>query len=90
MANITTTETANAIPQFWASKTIDALSANLVMANLINRDAANEMAKKGDTINITKRGAVTVKDKGANTLIDPDNPENDSIPVVLNRHKYVS
>lgn len=90
MANITTTEAADAIPQFWAAQAIGALSANLVMANLINRDASNEVATVGDTINIVKRGAVTVKDKSANTNVVADTPTNTKVPVVLNKHKYVS
>jgi N4-gp56 family major capsid protein len=90
MANITTTEVADAMPQFWAARAIGALSANLVMANLINRDASAEIAQAGDTINIVKRGAITVKDKSANTAVVPDAPSNTKIPVVLNKHKYVS
>lgn len=90
MANITTTEVADAMPQFWAARAIGALSANLVMANLINRDASADIAQAGDTINIVKRGAITVKDKSANTAVVPDAPSNTKIPVVLNKHKYVS
>lgn len=90
MANVTTTETADAIPQFWAAQAIGALSANLVMANLINRDATNEIAAMGDTINIIKRGALTVKDKSPNVNVVPDTPTNTKTQVVLDKHKYVA
>lgn len=87
---ITTTQVADATPQFWAAQAIGALSANLVMANLINRDATPEIAKAGDTINVTKRGALTVKNKNAGVDVAADSPANTSVQVVLDKHKYVA
>lgn len=90
MANITATSVADATPQFWAAKAIGALSANLVMAGLVNRDVADVVQNVGDTINVTKRGSLTVRDKSADTVVTPDAPANTKVPVVLNKHKYVA
>jgi len=88
--NITLTEAAVAVPEFWANVALGALKSNTVMAQLVNRDYENVVATKGDTINITQRGALAVNDKEINTQIKLQNPANSKIPVKLNKHKEIS
>ncbi|MFG0245751.1 MAG: P22 phage major capsid protein family protein [Phycisphaerales bacterium JB052] len=90
MAIITNTEAADIIPTFWLNEVIQRLNANMVVSALVRRDFSAETASKGDTVNIMKRGAVTVRDKAQGTPITSDAPENDKIPVVLDKHKYIS
>lgn len=90
MANITATSAAAAIPEFWLQEAIGYLRANLVMARLVRRDGSAAIAQMGDTVNVTKRGSVTAKDKAANTAIVTDAPSDTKVAVTLNKHKYVA
>ncbi len=89
MAGITTTEAAEVIPTIVAAETLGALSSNLVLASIVNRDYENEVADYGDTINIGIRGAVTAVDKAAGTDLTPQNPTHTKAQVVLDKHKAV-
>lgn len=90
MANITTTEAASAIPTIVAARALEKLRANLVLANIINRDYDNELAVFGQTVNVQVRGALSVNDKAANTVVTLQTPSTSSVPVTLNKHKEVS
>ncbi len=90
MANITIAEVDVAIPEFWAATALGALKANTVMAQLVRRDFDNEIATRGDTVNVTRRGTLSVNDKTANTSVTLQAPTNSNIPVQLDRHKEVS
>ena len=90
MANITTTEAANFIPEIWAATALGALKANTVMARLVNRNFENSIQQAGDTIHIPQRGALTVHDKAANTGVTLQTPSADVVNLTLNKHKEVS
>jgi hypothetical protein len=90
MANITQTSVDPAIPEFWLALALGYLKANLMMARLVRRDGDSVVAEHGDTINITKRGGLTVRDKVEDTDVTADAPSNTKIAVVLDQHKYVS
>lgn len=90
MANITVTEVDVAIPEFWSATGLGALKANTVAAQLVRRDFDNEIATRGDTVNVIRRGALAVNDKVANSNVTLQNPTNTKIPVVLDQHKEVS
>lgn len=91
MAEITTTEAGPAIPEFWLGKAIGRLRANTVMTRLVTSDFnETEIANRGDAINVTKRGDVTVRDKTEGTDITSDAPSNTNVKVELDTHKYVS
>lgn len=79
-----------AIPNFWANLALGALKANTVMANLVNRDYDNQVATKGDVVNIIKRGNLVANDKASGKQIQLQTPENSKLPVTLNKHKEVS
>jgi len=84
------TEAADAVPEFWLDTAIGRLSTNLMFTNLINRDADDEIANVGDTVNVTKRGTVNVQQKVEGADIVPEAPSNTKVPIVLNEHWYVS
>jgi N4-gp56 family major capsid protein len=90
MANITTTEAGPAIPEFWLSEALGHLKANLVMGRIVRRDGDDEVQEEGDTVNVTKRGSLTVRDKSEGSPVTADNPSNSKIAVKLDTHKYVS
>lgn len=90
MANITLAEVDVAIPEFWSATALGALKANTVMAQLVRRDFDNELATHGDTVNVTRRGALVVNDKAANVGVTLQTPSNTSTPIVLDQHKEVS
>lgn len=90
MANITIAEVDVSIPEFWAATALGALKANTVMAQLVRRDFDNVLAMRGDTVNVTRRGTLSVNDKAANTAVTLQAPANSNIPVVLDKHKEVS
>jgi hypothetical protein len=90
MANITLTEVDVAIPEFWSATALGALKANTVAAQLVRRDFDNQVATQGDTVNVIRRGALSVNSKVANTAVTLQNPTNTNIPVVLDQHKEVS
>lgn len=87
---ITIDNVAVAIPEFWANVAIGALTANTVMAQLVNRDFDEAIATVGDTVNIIRRGALVVNDKLTGKQITLQTPSNTKIPVVLDKHKEVS
>lgn len=90
MANITVTEAADAIPKLWLATAIGHLKANLALGRYVRRDGDEAVAEQGDTVNIVKRGALTVRTKAANTAVTPDTPTNTKIAVVLDTHEYVA
>ena len=90
MANITVTEVDAAIPEFWAATALGALKANTVMAQLVRRDFDSEVATSGDIVNVTKRGALSVNDKSANSVVTLQTPSNTKIAITLDKHKEVS
>lgn len=87
---ITTTEAAAAIPEFWLAEALGRLKANLVMGLLVRRDADSEVAQVGDTVNVIKRGSLTVKDKSEGSAVTADSPTNTKVAVTLDKHKYVA
>lgn len=90
MPNITSTQTGVATPEFWLALGIGYLKANLMMARLVRRDVDRQVQQVGDTINIIKRGSLTVRDKAEGTGVTADAPANTKVAVVLDQHKYVA
>jgi hypothetical protein len=90
MANITVTELGDSIPTIVAATALGALKANTVLAQLVNRDFDNEVASYGQTVNITKRGALSANNKTANAGVTLQTPADSYVAVTLNKHKEVS
>lgn len=88
--NITVTEVADVIPTIVAAQTLGALRSNLVLANIINRDYDEEVARYGQTVQIGRRGAVVANDKAANTDVTKQTPSATNLQVTLDKHKEVT
>ena len=84
------TEAAVFIPEIWANRALGQLRSMTCMASLAIRDYEDEIATKGDTVNVQKRGTLVTNDKVANTAVTLQNPTATNIPVILTDHKEVS
>ena len=65
MANMTTTTTANFIPEIWSDEVVATYKSNLVVANLVK--GLNHNGKKGDTIHLPNPARNSASAKVANT-----------------------
>lgn len=90
MANITTTQLANSIPTIVAAEALGYLKANTVLAQLVARDWDNEVAKFGQTVDVTIRGSLSANDKSAGGTVTLQQPSDSKKSVTLNKHKEVS
>lgn len=90
MANITTTQLDDSIPTIVAAEALGYLKANTVLLQLVRRDWENEVAQKGQTINIPFLGALSVNDKAVNTVVTLQTPGDTKVQLTLNKHKEVS
>jgi hypothetical protein len=90
MANVTVTEAAAFIPEIWAATALGRLKARTVMAQLVNRNFENEVARFGDIVNVPVRGTLAVNNKAANTVVTLQTPSATTLPLTLNKHKEVS
>lgn len=80
---------ADFIPEIWAAQALGYLKANTVMLNLVNHDYENEIARDGDTINVSNRGSLTVRTKAAGTQVTSDSPTGTPKQITV-AHKYIS
>lgn len=87
---IGTTEVADFIPELWASTALGMLPSYLNLAKTVNRDFDDEVAQQGDTIHISKRGALTAKQKVSGEDYDLQNPTGDKVDVTVDQLWYVS
>jgi hypothetical protein len=91
MADITLSGAATAgfIPQVWAARALEILRANIVLTRLVTRDTEWAPGWKGQTLNIPYPGTFTAQDKAANTPATVQAPTGNTVPITLNKHKYV-
>lgn len=85
-----THELTGAIGTIIAANALGALKANTVLARLVTRDWENEFAVKGQTVQIFKRGALSVNDKAEHTVVTLQQPASATASVTLDKHKEVS
>lgn len=90
MANITTTELAQAIPTVVAAEALGYLQANTVLAQVVARDWDDAVANYGQVVKIPVRAALSANDKAANAAVTLQNPADTAVSVTLNKHKEVS
>lgn len=91
--NFTPTTDANAIPTVVAQEMLRVFPGYLNLAKFVSKDTdwtGTDFARYGDTLNITKPGALEVKTKLPNTEMVDQAPNLDKVSVTLNRHKYIS
>lgn len=92
MAETVQNNTTNAvwIPTIIAQKVLGQFPAYLGIARNVSRDSEWTTAKVGQTIQVTKTGAVEAKDKAQGELYEKQAPTGTAVDVVLNKHKHVT
>lgn len=90
---ITRTSAACHIPTIWASDTLDAVRANIILAGLVNRQWEKYL-KVGDTLNIPRTSNPTAQTKTANTnvsleVLGPSGAET-AQQITVTTHQYVA
>jgi len=91
MPAITSQNVANAIVKLVAADALPALTGNLVMGNLVNRDYEPTLAQAGDTVNIPIAPQLVANNLAdvtgvGNATVTPQNPALGNAQIVLNTH----
>src|ERR1700748_168570 len=86
MPAITSANVANAIVKLVAADALPALTGNLIMGNLVNRDYEPTLAQAGDTANISIAPNLVANTSGAGGSVQQQNPSLTNAQIVLNTH----
>src|SRR5918993_3085683 len=86
MAIITSANLANAIVKLVAVDALPALTGNLIMGNLVNRDFELSLAQAGDTINVPIPPTLVANNLAQGGTVTPQNPNVGNAQIVLNTH----
>ena len=90
MTNISIADVNDSIPTLVATQALGALYANVVIANVVNRDYENEFARAGQSVNIPFLGSLTANDKTEDTDITLNAPTDTKGTLTLDKHKETS
>lgn len=88
--NITTTQLNDSIATIVAADVLGYLKANTVAAQLVRRDYSNEVATRGQVVQIPVAGSLTVNDKAEGSKVTLQQPADDKVSITLNKHKEIS
>src|ERR1700737_656738 len=86
MPIITSANVANAIVKLVAADALPALTGNLIMGNLVNRDYEPGLAQAGDTINIPIPPTLVANNLAEGGTVQTQNPSLGNAQIVLNTH----
>ncbi len=86
MPAITSANVANAIVKLVAADALPALTGNLIMGNLVNRDYEPTLAQAGDTVNIPIAPNLVANNIAEGGSVQPQNPSLTNAQIVLNTH----
>lgn len=86
MPAITSANVANAIVKLVAVDALPALTGNLVMGNLVNRDFEPTMAQAGDTINVPIPPTLVANNLAEGGTVQTQNPNLGNAQIVLDTH----
>jgi hypothetical protein len=86
MANISISDVDDSTPLLVAAEALGALYANLVIANVVNRDFENEFSQAGQSISIPFLGSLTANDKAVDTDITLNAPTDTKVTLTLDKH----
>jgi len=87
------TELANHIPEIMvrsANEGLEYLRKYLNLARTVRKDFGGDFATRGKVLNIPVRGTLTVNDKTAKNNVTVQAPQDDTVQVILNKHKEVT
>jgi len=86
MPAITSANIANAIVKLVAVDALPALTGNLIMGNLVNRDYEPTLAQAGDTVNIPIPPTLVANNIAEGGTVTAQNPNLGNAQIVLNTH----
>lgn len=86
MSAITSANLANAIVKLVAVDALPALSGQLVMGNLVNRDFEPTLAQAGDTVNVPIPPTMVANNIAEGGSVQSQNPDVANAQIVLNTH----
>ncbi len=86
MGVITSANLANAIVKLVAADALPALTGNLIMGNLVNRDYEPVLAHAGDTVNVPIPPVLVANNIAQGGTVTPQNPSLGNAQIVLNTH----
>ncbi|HYP12582.1 MAG TPA: P22 phage major capsid protein family protein [Bryobacteraceae bacterium] len=86
MPTITSANLANAIVKLVAVDALPALTGNLVMGNLVNRDFEPTLAQAGDTVNVPIPPTLVANNIAEGGAVITQNPNLGNAQIVLNTH----
>lgn len=86
MSAITSANLANAIVKLVAVDALPALSGQLVMGNLVNRDFEPTLAQAGDTVNVPIPPTMVANNIAEGGSVQAQNPDVSNAQIVLNTH----
>lgn len=86
MPAITSANLANAIVKLVAVDALPALTGNLIMGNLVNRDFEPSLAQAGDTINVPIPPTLVANNIAEGGFVVTQNPNLGNASIVLNTH----
>lgn len=78
------------VPEVWANESILVLIENMIAANLVHRDFANQIASYGDVVNTRKPAEFEGKRKVDTDSVTVQDASATNIPVKLDQHFHVS
>lgn len=87
---LTKTILASRIPTIIANKTLGYMGKYLNLINTVNMDYSNDVAQFGQTVTVTKRGAVTAQPKVENESVTKQAPSETNVSVTLDQHYHVT
>lgn len=90
MSSITSANLANAIVKLVAADALPALTGNLIMGNLVNRDYEPVLAHAGDTVNVPIPPVLVANNIAEGGTVQPQNPSLGNAQIVLNTHAEAS
>lgn len=84
------TTDSGVLPTIIAAETLGALSSNMALVGLVNRDFENEVAEYGQTVTIGVRGALTANSKSEGSNVTLQAPSSTTKSVTLSNHYEVT
>lgn len=84
------TTNANVLPTLVAAQALGALSSNMALVGLVNRDYDSEFGTAGKTVQVGIRGALSVNDKSEGSDVTVQAPTYTKVDVTLDKHKEVT
>lgn len=90
MGIITSANAANAVLKLVATKALEALTNNLVMANIVNRNYENDFRNGGDTVNVPIPGTMTANNLAEGGSVAMQSPNLGNAQLILDTHAEAS